>query len=604
MTRKRKKFTKLANVAVKNFNKSLIIVGGNISMKIKVFNSISDSLLDKINLFIDNNTNLSIEHKKIEKDKFATIKSLVDEGYKFDIFVDDENNIRSLLITGNIPLLPWANKSFKDLYSNFSKENCKNCIKNKDVKVEDDKIDIEIPIVFINLYSNYNCALEVNSSAIKHYYLLRNEKNIEYTIGLPIIYQYEDYEEINSYYFNVNIYKEKVSDINSLFEGIDYYTAKSIYEKNRLLLILPFRINYTNDYKNESDVFYYDKFRIPFKNKDDDDLNFHINFDDEKHLEVVDNSSDDMFDITIEERCFDRIGYGELIFNFTCDKVPLEFFVKELVRCVKYNINFENKIEELLSKILDKIDNKLLSFKLCRIFNNYFIIKEYGSTYKNVLPWLNSRNKHIIPDINIDENNKYAIGKNIAVSTNLCLFEHNEGSFGNVMIDELFISLLKNFIMKDLSNMALIEMVNTKNNIKGINYNPEKKILYFDKIYLNYYLLLMQGIFDIRIDYALVDTFDKKLLTKQFEEQFVKNMSLYREISDFESKEKNNNLADMLNTIQIASIALTILGWVLVIYQGNIPNNILMYIIAIIICAILSIIFAMFIKSRIKKNNE
>ena len=604
MTRKRKKYTKLANVAVKNFNKSLIIVGGNISMKIKVFNSISDSLLDKINLFIDNNTNLSIEHKRIEKDKFATIKSLVDEGYKFDIFVDDENNIRSLLITGNIPLLPWANKSFKDLYSNFSKENCKNCIKNKDVKVEDDKIDIEIPIVFINLYSNYNCALEVNSSAIKHYYLLRNEKNIEYTIGLPIIYQYEDYEEINSYYFNINIYKEKVSDINSLFEGIDYYTAKSIYEKNRLLLILPFRINYTNDYKNESDVFYYDKFRIPFKNKDDADLNFHINFDDEKHLEVVDNSSDDMFDITIEERCFDRIGYGELIFNFTCDKVPLEFFVNELVRCVKYNINFENKIEELLSKIQDKIDNKLLSFKLCRIFNNYFIIKEYGSTYKNVLPWLNSRNKHIIPDINIDENNKYAIGKNIAVSTNLCLFEHNEGSFGNVMIDELFISLLKNFIMKDLSNMALIEMVNTKNNIKGINYNPEKKILYFDKIYLNYYLLLMQGIFDIRIDYALVDTFDKKLLTKQFEEQFVKNMSLYREISDFESKEKNNNLADMLNTIQIASIALTILGWVLVIYQGNIPNNILMYIIAIIICAILSIIFAMFIKSGIKKNNK
>lgn len=66
---------------------------------------------------------------------------------------------------------------------------------------------------------------------------------------------------------------------------------------------MPFRINYTNDYKNEPDVFYYDKFRIPFKNKDDDDLNFHINFDDEKHLEVVDNSSDDMFDITIEERC-------------------------------------------------------------------------------------------------------------------------------------------------------------------------------------------------------------------------------------------------------------------------------------------------------------
>lgn len=77
-------------------------------MNTKVFNSISDSLFSKMNLFVDYNANISIEDKDIEKNKLAIIKSLIDEGYKFDIFVNDEDNIRCLRVTGNIPLLPWA----------------------------------------------------------------------------------------------------------------------------------------------------------------------------------------------------------------------------------------------------------------------------------------------------------------------------------------------------------------------------------------------------------------------------------------------------------------------------------------------------------------
>ena len=59
-------------------------------MNTKVFNSISDSLFSKMNLFVDYNANISIEDKDIEKNKLAIIKSLIDEGYKFDIFVNDE----------------------------------------------------------------------------------------------------------------------------------------------------------------------------------------------------------------------------------------------------------------------------------------------------------------------------------------------------------------------------------------------------------------------------------------------------------------------------------------------------------------------------------
>lgn len=79
-------------------------------------------------------------------------------------------------------------------------------------------------------------------------------------------------------------------------------------------------------------------------------------------------------------------------------------------------------------------------------------------------------------------------------------------------------------------------------------------------------------------------------------------MNHYKELTTNESQIKNNTLADTLNTIQIASIVFTIVGWVLVIFQTNLPKNVSIYIFAIILCGIISIGLAMIIKNILGKS--
>lgn len=76
---------------------------------------------------------------------------------------------------------------------------------------------------------------------------------------------------------------------------------------------------------------------------------------------------------------------------------------------------------------------------------------------------------------------------------------------------------------------------------------------------------------------------------------------MYKETVDFESKKKGNDLANKLNTIQIMSILLTIIGWGLVIAQANILNKTLNYVILIIFAAISGLLIAIFINNFISK---
>lgn len=65
--------------------------------------------------------------------------------------------------------------------------------------------------------------------------------------------------------------------------------------------------------------------------------------------------------------------------------------------------------------------------------------------------------------------------------------------------------------------------------------------------------------------------------------------------------QKNIVLGDTLNTIQISSVVLTVVGWILVILQHDLPSRVPTYIIAILLCSLVSITIAIAIKKIIDR---
>ena len=101
--------------------------------------------------------------------------------------------------------------------------------------------------------------------------------------------------------------------------------------------------------------------------------------------------------------------------------------------------------------------------------------------------------------------------------------------------------------------------------------------------------------------YSKIEECDKEFHIEDIDAQYKKNLEMYKEIVDFESKKRGNDLANKLNTIQIMSILLTIIGWGLVIAQANILNKTLNYFILIIFAAISGLLVAIFINNFISK---
>lgn len=87
----------------------------------------------------------------------------------------------------------------------------------------------------------------------------------------------------------------------------------------------------------------------------------------------------------------------------------------------------------------------------------------------------------------------------------------------------------------------------------------------------------------------------------ELDKEYLNKLNVFEDLVKTEVSQKNIVLADTLNTIQIASIVLTIVGWVLVILQHDLPSRVPIYILAIILCSFLSVMIAFFIKKIIDK---
>lgn len=87
----------------------------------------------------------------------------------------------------------------------------------------------------------------------------------------------------------------------------------------------------------------------------------------------------------------------------------------------------------------------------------------------------------------------------------------------------------------------------------------------------------------------------------ELNKEYLNKLNIFEDLVNTEVAQKNIILADTLNTIQIASLILTMIGWALVILQGNLPQGNLIYILAIVLGGCVSVTLAIVIKKLVAK---
>lgn len=96
---------------------------------------------------------------------------------------------------------------------------------------------------------------------------------------------------------------------------------------------------------------------------------------------------------------------------------------------------------------------------------------------------------------------------------------------------------------------------------------------------------------------VLYELFNIESLNEEYQNLLKNYEDLVKTIVD----QKNIALGDTLNTIQIASAILVVVGWGLVILQNDLPSRALIYIIAILLSSLVSISIAIVIKKAIDR---
>lgn len=658
-------------------------------------NELPDEVVNKIKHLIDNansNDERFDKVKEIYKEQIDAAVSLIKDGYKIDVFVDDENDISSYVFVGYIyrenlsddeqeskkQKVEFNDKIEQLSYYGFVKDSDDRSNKNvkemlntlKELLVKEgtpyNKKQISIlPVILINQYISYGSMLKLNSNMYDYYYnkidefatkeYCRNETNpyilfitdfrrmLNKQINGENVWGSENYKN----YIEISEFNIKSVNGNSEFDsdpyndGISFDILKIIATKEKYLnLFIPVNIeadsskignlktkhlsdknvseskdNQMKDVKDDNNVSkyelrmskttYYDENWDDERNKSEKHINvYNINVYNYRWWEEEEKEStkldDDFCKTSFKVHYINEINVGLLEIGFSIrfispliiinqlDKFHIfneaTYIEKDIINNInKYNMEREPKI-----KPFDDLEynhylliNNYYSYSLRRIQEDKYYLSDITNIFESEI-------NHAF-DIYVSDNDKYYLGKKIGLNIG---WSYDERTF--------HISLLKYFIINNLSNSLTEELIRIKNNRSSIK-NSENIFLNFDKKYLDYSMLSTRDLYSSNIDYSEIEECDKKFHIDEIDTQYKKNMAMYKEIVDFESKKKGNDLANKLNTIQIMSILLTIIGWGLVIAQANILNKTLNYFILIIFAAISGLLVAIFINNFISK---
>lgn len=287
--------------------------------------------------------------------------------------------------------------------------------------------------------------------------------------------------------------------------------------------------------------------------------------------------------------CFEV--YDDFKDTFDTYKYFLNVFGSDIINMFKESLTLKDiKIQTLGNtyylELTDNIDDEHIK----KIMNNSIKSSDNDTLYfnSNYIIWNN-------PDLSEDGYLYPFAGPDTLYSTELNMYKESE------IVENKYNLFLLNLIKKSILlriNDKLLDAIYQYNNYKVRvpgsvlldAYSDNLNVMMFNNKN-NYLNLLFPN---------LMEKLDVDMGIDKLNNDYNKYTEAINKVIDVSSKIEDNKLADMLNTIQIASIVLTIFGWLLVIFQST-SRGINLYIIFVIIFSILSIVFAILVKKLISK---
>lgn len=297
----------------------------------------------------------------------------------------------------------------------------------------------------------------------------------------------------------------------------------------------------------------------------------------------INDSKYGMFDycFELEDGYTDNVKSLEYYLKRFCEEIDKASKNNSICNLIDYEVLGDGYLLEVSNKVDDRFYSSATNREIPICEDDSFLF------YKNRIIWYNpSHNKysHLFPHCGADT---------------LRVWDEDDK-------DNYFPTLYSKYqiLLLDIIKKAVLSEIDTLlvNEINRISTNTNKNSQETGNILVTAYnqhlsiMMLSNQNNELNSLYPnAMDEIDKKMQIDKLESDYEKYTTALNTITDTNSKISDNKLADMLNTIQIASIVLTVLGWILVVFQGQV------YIALIIVFSIVSVVLAIIIKNIISK---
>lgn len=293
--------------------------------------------------------------------------------------------------------------------------------------------------------------------------------------------------------------------------------------------------------------------------------------------------------------------FDEVESNFKFSLMDMDIKPNTFLNFVKSDFS-SSMVEIVESENEDSVIKMHVSLSQLR-YTNYALIVIGFESFSNKFKFLAEISKDLVANY-INKNYFVVDGKKEKFKLIGSIIFDDRYDFDVVdVVDEMDRSLdyskILHVILEKLNNTLTKKLAIINQNV-NLNMNSNEEFLILDKQYLTAKLMFNPNNYENDFYFDRFQKYNEILKCNELNESYITDLALFKEIADFDAKLKDTKLADTLNTIQISSIILTILGWLLVIFQSS-PSGNYLYIAIVIVFTIVALAISICIQKILSK---